>query len=270
MASTYSNFANIPPGRAIKPLPRRARSSSNLGVSHNIHEKPNPSSSSDSTQSLPATSGSSARRRSYQTPDTSEIREHLSPPSEVSRTVSQLGRTGSNLSTPDHEISQPLHTLYSDEKILIPTIIGNASEANGTNHTFAYRPATPTSSNQVESNLSPRSSFLHTRSPSDVSEASESCNNSPYDVKDEEAPLEPFFSSAFQNALQNGLNISNKVVTAVGRLSGSSEPSSDLERLSQDARRLGTFQSSSTRTIAVLGVSGEGKWNILQRIQVYI
>jgi len=80
-------------------------------------------------------------------------------------------------------------------------------------------------------------------------------------VRDEEAPLEPFFTPVFQTALKTGLNIANKVVSAIEKLVGSSEPSSDLERLFKDATRLGTFQSSDTRTIAVLGDSGEGNYS---------
>ena len=77
-------------------------------------------------------------------------------------------------------------------------------------------------------------------------------------MRDEEAPYEPFFTSVFQAALQNGLDIANKVVSTIDNLFGSSESSSELERLYRDARRLGTFENSNTRTIAVLGDSGEG------------
>lgn len=102
---------------------------------------------------------------------------------------------------------------------------------------------------------------LRQRSVSDASDVSgnnENNDSTIYDVRDEEAPQEPFFTSAFQTALQNGLGIANKVVTAIEKVIGSSEPSSDLGRLFKDARRLGTFRSSDTRTIAVLGDSGEG------------
>ncbi|KAH8744019.1 hypothetical protein F5882DRAFT_455086 [Hyaloscypha sp. PMI_1271] len=110
-------------------------------------------------------------------------------------------------------------------------------------------------------------SGLRPRSVSDVSDVSDFNDNTrPYDVRDEEAPIEPFFTSVFQTALQNGLGIANKVVTAIEKLVGSSEPSSDLERLFKDARRLGTFQSTDTRTIAVLGDSGEGKSSLINAL----
>jgi hypothetical protein len=102
---------------------------------------------------------------------------------------------------------------------------------------------------------------------SDISDVSDNNDNTePYDVQDEEAPLEPFFTSSFQTALKNGLGIASKLDNAIEKLVGSSEPSSDLERLLKDARRLGTFQSSDTRTIAVLGDSGEGNCCILRGI----
>lgn len=118
------------------------------------------------------------------------------------------------------------------------------------------------------SNLSSSLGGLRPRSVSDVSDVSDFNDNTrPYDVRDEEAPIEPFFTSVFQTALQNGLGIANKVVTAIEKLVGSSEPSSDLERLFKDARRLGTFQSTDTRTIAVLGDSGEGNCSVLRGIE---
>jgi len=204
-------------------------------------------------------------------------------PEEKRLLSSQDASTGLNdsslpkLSTRDNEISQPLHTVHPGEKIAIqttgdalgrglPTIIGDhPGTAASTQHASSFRPATPLSLNQV-SNLSPGLDILRPRSVSDVSDVSDNNDNiTPYDVRDEEAPLEPFFTSSFQTALQNGLGIASKLDTAIERLLSSSEPSSDLERLFNDARRLGTFQSFDTRTIAVLGDSGEGNWGVLRR-----
>jgi hypothetical protein len=182
-----------------------------------------------------------------------------------------------NISTTVHEISQPLHTLYSDEKIAIPSaddpaerripqIVEDHSDvAAGTPHTSSSRPAIPLSLNQA-SDLNPSPSGSRQRSISDASIVSDNNDSpNPYDVRDEEAPLEPFFTSAFQTTLQNGLGIANKIVTAIESLVDSSEPSGDLERLFKDAKRLRTFQSSDTRTIAVLGDSGEGNYGQLQK-----
>jgi hypothetical protein len=330
MSSPQSGSSNVPlQGRKIAPLPRRSRGSSNPGSSQNVlstHGTPSQNSSSETNQSLSTASGLSIRRRSYQTPDTTENARHLSPLG-ISRSAFQSGQSGSKslpkeqqetytfrflhnitprpspepeeirfsssqdcstglndsslptISTLDHEISQPLHTLYSDEKIAIPapgdpperglpTIVGDHSATAAGTHHASSRPATPLSLNQV-SNLSPSLVVPRPRSVSDVSDVSDNNDNTgPYDVRDEEAPLEPFFSSVFQTALQNGLGIAKEVDTAIKKLVYSLEPSSDLERLFGDAKKLGTFQSSDTRTIAVLGDSGEGNCGALRGITV--
>jgi len=177
------------------------------------------------------------------------------------------------ITTPDHEISQPVHTIYSDERIAIPgassplerdipiIIEDHSDTTDAKSHASSTKQPTLLSRTQV-SDLSPSLGGLRRRSISDASDVSNNNENNnstgSYDVRDEEAPLEPFFTSAFQTALKNGLGIANKVVSAIEKLVGSLDPSSDLERLFKDARRLGTFQSSDTRTIAVLGDSGEG------------
>jgi len=191
MSSPHSGSSDVPShGRRIAPLPRRSRRSSNPGSSQNVlstHGTPSQNPSSETNQSLSTSTGTSIRRRSYQTPDTTENAPHVSPPApDVSRIAFQFGQSGSNslstkrqetyalpllnnitprpslnqkrplsasqdsstglngsslptLSAPDHKISQPLHTMYSDEKIAIPaagdpleqglpTIVGDHSD----------------------------------------------------------------------------------------------------------------------------------------------
>ncbi len=292
MSSPPSGSSNVPlvlRGRKIAPLPRRFRGSSNPGSSQNVlstNEALSANSSSETNQSLPTTSSISIRRHSYQTPDTTENARHLSPPApeEIHLSSSQDSSMGLNdpslptLSTRNYEISQFFHALYSDKKTALsaaggplerglPRIVGDHPDtAAGTHYASPFRPTTPLSLNQVP-NLSPSLNVLRPRSVSDISDVSDNNDNTePYDVQDEEAPLEPFFTSSFQTALKNGLGIASKLDTAIEKLVGSSEPSSDLERLLKDARRLGTFQSSDTRTIAVLGDSGEGNCCILRGI----
>lgn len=204
-------------------------------------------------------------------------------PEEIALPASRNSLVGLNYSslperaTPDNEISQPAHTIYSDEKIAIPdvsnstersipTIVGDHSEATAaTPHASSTRLQNLLRHNQ-SSDLSPSRSILRERSFSDASDISDIYENNDsanfYDVRDEEAPIEPFFTPTFQTALQNGLGIANKVVSAIEKLVGSSAPSSDLERLSRDAKLLGAFYGSDTRTIAVLGDSGEGNCNL--------
>ena len=178
----------------------------------------------------------------------------------------------SGLSTPGHEVSQPLDRMYCDEKIAIPAaddtperdipliVEDHLYSTPGTPYVASSRPVARRSPSQ-SSDLSPSPGGLRPRSVSDASVVSDDIDDSnPYDVRDEEAPLEPFFTPAFQTALRNGLGIANRTVTAIERLVGSSQPTGDLERLLNDAKSLSTFQSSDTRTIAVLGDSGEGNF----------
>lgn len=81
----------------------------------------------------------------------------------------------------------------------------------------------------------------------------------PYEPSDEKAPPEPFFTPAFQDALKDGLDIVRDAVAEIESLDTSLEDEPDLHRLFVDAKSLSTFESSNTRTIAVLGDSGEGK-----------
>ncbi|KAH8649442.1 hypothetical protein BGZ60DRAFT_534676 [Tricladium varicosporioides] len=234
---------------------------------------------------LDGNSLSSEQQKTYTFRHLHNITPRPSPePEEAPLPSSQNSSTGSNysslpiLSTPDHSIPQFLPTLYSDDKIpipkadnpldrTVPLIVEDDSEIKASTPRASLSiPPTPLSLSQV-SDLSLNLGSQRQRSVSDASDVSDNNDyTSPYDVRDEEAPLEPFFTSAFQTALQSGLGIANKVVTAIEKLVGSSEPSSDLKRLLKDARKLGTFESSDTRTIAVLGDSGEGKSSLINSL----
>jgi hypothetical protein len=135
-----------------------------------------------------------------------EIRPSASQDSSVSFNGSSLPI----LSTQDHEFPQPLHAVFSEEKIVVQ--------------------------------------------PSDKIQ-----------TQDEDELLEPFFTKNFQRVLKNGIDIVNKVDAAIAQCVSSSESSNDLERLLKDARQLGTFQTTDTRTIAILGDSGQGNWAVRQR-----
>lgn len=177
------------------------------------------------------------------------------------------------LSRLEQEDPQPLHVLFSDEKIVVPTEnegLGMPIPVllNGNSASAEYGPSTPpprrTSlfSQRSELGTSP-SLYPHGRSVSVSSSISDvSYYNdltSPYDVGTEEPPLEPFFASPFQTALQQGLNIAKDAADAMETAGQSLVAGGDLQRLINDAKELSTFKSSETRTIAVLGDSGEGK-----------
>lgn len=103
----------------------------------------------------------------------------------------------------------------------------------------------------------------HTRSVSEVATSHHAVDQTPtpYDPKDEAAPVHPFFSTTFQTALKDGANIAKETIFRSRKLAPSYSPKSDpnLNRFIQDAGSLMRFQGSDTRTIAVLGDSGEGK-----------
>jgi hypothetical protein len=177
------------------------------------------------------------------------------------------------LSRLEPEDPQSLHTLYSDEKIVVPTenedlgmpipVLLNGNSASAEDGPSTPPPTrTPLFSQMLELGSSP-SLYPHERSVSVTSSISDIsyCSDltSPYDVGSEEPPLEPFFASPFQTALQRGLDIAKDAADAMETAGQSLVEGGDLQRLINDAKGLSTFKSSYTRTIAVLGDSGEGK-----------
>jgi hypothetical protein len=65
----------------------------------------------------------------------------------------------------------------------------------------------------------------------------------------------------FQDALKEGPNIAQKAVKAIEKMQAGNPGilDSDVSKFLDDAKDLQQFQGSDTRTIAVLGDSGEGK-----------
>lgn len=174
-----------------------------------------------------------------------------------------------SLPPPEDEYPQPLHTLPSEEKIAVtgaddlpelayPHHTELPAEALANPRLVSPSQSVPSLSFTQPSDLSPTPE-LDSRRISDVSIVSDRSKTLiPYDVRDERAPSEPFFTPAFQTALQKGLGIARSAATALCPFESSSEPGGDLNRLLKDAKELGAFHSSDTRTIAVLGDSGEG------------
>ncbi|CAK7222837.1 hypothetical protein SBRCBS47491_004998 [Sporothrix bragantina] len=87
----------------------------------------------------------------------------------------------------------------------------------------------------------------------------------PYDPRDEASPPSAFFTPAVQDAVQNGMRLASEAVVAV-RSTGAAALDEDLQRLLGDAERLQTFSGKDTRTIAVLGDSGEGKSSLINSL----
>lgn len=74
----------------------------------------------------------------------------------------------------------------------------------------------------------------------------------------EEIPDEPVFSHVFQTALHAGQAIAAEAASAIERLVQSGFERADLDKLAADAKSLSKDQTTSLRTIAVIGDSGEG------------
>lgn len=296
--SSHSNSTPIP-SQKIAPLPVRARSSSRqTGTSQDVGHANDLSQQSSSISpashrrhsyhhldgspndhhlSPPLPLSSERAFRSDQTVVRSQAEEHHGtftfrllhnvtprPSPEPEETPFPNAKTSStgpssswlrSLSTSEHEYPQPVHTLYSDERIPIlggsellePAIVPGVSPS-------------PPALSVTQPSDAPRTTILHSRSTSDTSFVSERDEVlQPYDLRDEQAPLEPFFTPAFQGALRDGLGIAQDVVADIESFDTFSEAEPDLHRLLTDAKGLSRFQSSNTRTIAVLGDSGEGK-----------
>ena len=79
----------------------------------------------------------------------------------------------------------------------------------------------------------------------------------PYDVLDEEVPPHPFFANSFQTTLQKGIEIAKRTVQTISSIPWVRD--SALDALLEDAKGLCVFHGSDTRTVAVLGDSGQGK-----------
>lgn len=80
-----------------------------------------------------------------------------------------------------------------------------------------------------------------------------------YDVRNETAPAHRFFTVEFQSTLQAGLGIARDMLTELEGLDGLVQSDSNLQKFLEDANALCAFQGSDTKTIAVLGDSGEGR-----------
>ncbi|KAH6623816.1 hypothetical protein F5144DRAFT_584407 [Chaetomium tenue] len=88
----------------------------------------------------------------------------------------------------------------------------------------------------------------------------------PYDVRSEVAPAHEFFTAQFQSTLREGLEIAKETLRELKKLDGHFPGDADLKRLLDDAYRLSAFEGSDTKTIAVLGDSGEGKSSLINSL----
>ncbi|OBT66157.1 hypothetical protein VE03_05075 [Pseudogymnoascus sp. 23342-1-I1] len=87
-----------------------------------------------------------------------------------------------------------------------------------------------------------------------------------YDIVSEEVPQGLFYDSVYQARLQKDRNIAHSAASAL-KASGLHSINGDyLQRLIRDGTSLSRFEVSNTRTIAILGDSGEGKSSLINSI----
>jgi hypothetical protein len=142
------------------------------------------------------------------------------------------------------EVRQKLSSLNSSENLVpgTPKIRDNAESLGPVE-------------NRAEPNLQPQS---HSPAPSTASTDVNDSTRAPYDIKDEPAPTAPFYTTAFQSALRDGVGIAREAAEAFVAICALDDNPA-LQRLKSMAEDLSKYRSSETKTIAVLGDSGEGE-----------
>ena len=101
---------------------------------------------------------------------------------------------------------------------------------------------------------------------SDLSISDNRTTRSPYNVLEELEPDATFFSRDFQDHLKHGLEIAGKAATSLDKCQRGEVHQPDLKRLLEDANKIKSFRTSKTRTIAILGDSGEGKSSLVNSL----
>lgn len=128
------------------------------------------------------------------------------------------------------------------------------SSSDSRRQSSSVLPSTPSTPSQPRVKA-PESSFVASPTPEP------SAPITPYDDRAEAAPPHALFTATFQDALKLGSDIAQKAVRSIEKVQAgaSGEIDSEIDKLLGDAKSLQRFQGTDTRTIAVLGDSGEGK-----------
>ena len=88
----------------------------------------------------------------------------------------------------------------------------------------------------------------------------------PYSVDDEPMPTHQLFDRPFQRLLQRGKEVAKNISSALNTYDVGSTARPDLQNLLQTSRKCVDFSATDTRTIAVLGDSGEGKSSLINSL----
>ncbi|KAG8670948.1 hypothetical protein FPOAC1_004183 [Fusarium poae] len=170
----------------------------------------------------------------------------------------------SQTSAPTSQLQSPFTPVTISPPRLSATFSGTSSTATPLSF---LSPSTPQSKTGPSSSLSPS---LDTPNSSHVSSPIPEPPASiiPYDARTEVPPTHALFTDTFQNALLQGSETAQKVVRAIEKLQAGAlrESDSEVRNFLSDAKSLQHFQGTDTRTIAVLGDSGEGKSSLINSL----
>ena len=87
-----------------------------------------------------------------------------------------------------------------------------------------------------------------------------------YDIVHEAVPDATFFKHGFQTLADLGREIACEATTCLDQYQQRQAPQPEFDRLFRDAKKTNSFKGSGTRTIAVLGDSGEGKSSLVNSL----
>ncbi|KAL8950134.1 MAG: hypothetical protein Q9222_003811 [Ikaeria aurantiellina] len=88
----------------------------------------------------------------------------------------------------------------------------------------------------------------------------------PYSVRDEALPSEPFFNKDFHKCLKSGREIAKNVHEGLSACSLATQNASELSRLRATAERLMSFESPASRLIGIVGDSAAGKSSLINSL----
>ncbi|TGO22762.1 hypothetical protein BPAE_0156g00090 [Botrytis paeoniae] len=163
--------------------------------------------------------------------------------------------------TPDHELPQPLHTLETEEKITTSDRSENLPEVVEDSHyTFS------SDGIEVRGSTSPQISHFRRSSEGSFADSESSNEDAKYAVEDEKAPVEPYFTEKFQSILGRSYDIAIQVADELEKLEKVFGDDVNFRRLLNDSKGLSKGGISNTRTIAILGASGEGKSSLINSL----
>ncbi|CAG7563209.1 unnamed protein product, partial [Fusarium equiseti] len=174
--------------------------------------------------------------------------------------ATQLQSPFAYVTTPPAQTTRPTvgnHTAAPQFSLLSPS----------TPNTNPRSPSIFSSPPTLNSNREPPSTFSFT--PTSVFAASPTpelpAPTTPYDAAAEAALPHSLFSATFQSALKQGPEIAQEATKALEKMQIGVKDA-EVSKFLADAKALQRFQGTDTRTIAVLGDSGEGKSSLINSL----